>query len=198
MTSLSVKQEEIHNQVVQATNPTVSRHATFSIKSTSVPRRSSNTVIVEEEPEITNPVDEQINDVKPNGFVLDFMDDPSASTAIEIEKKRELVLQRQQQRLEAYERRRQRREIEMNKRDDERRRRDQEESMKKVEREQRRDEIFRQYMMKKDKQHPLNQDHNHENEHPIIKMRPKTSNTIATNNTTTFNSKPPIERRQTG
>ena len=146
-----------------------------------LPRRSSSDV-----------KRERLAEVEPspvaNGLVLDLVDDPSASTAIEIERKRELVLQRQQQRAEAFERRRQLRDIENNKRDDERRRKDTEEISKKQEREQRRDEIYRQYLMKKEnKFSPNNNDSNHD-EHPTIKMRPKSSNA----------PKPSAERRQTG
>jgi len=122
---------------------------------------------------------------KTNGLVLDIIDDPSASTAIEMERKRELVLQKQQQRHEAFERRRQMREMENLRRDDERRRKDNEESTKKHEREQRRDEIYRQYLMKKEKKSPNINDNTHD-EHPLIKMRPKSS--TMTN----------IQRRQTG
>jgi len=127
---------------------------------------------------------------KINGLVLDLIYDPPGVTAIEVERKRELVLQKQQQRQEASERRRQMREFENLKRDDERRRKDQEESIKKIEREQRRDEIYRQYLMKKDKQSSNNNDHTN-GEHPIIRMRPKSS-------TATTMQRPPIERRQTG
>ncbi len=123
---------------------------------------------------------------KTNGLILDIVDDPSASTAIEMERKRELVLQKQQQRQEMFERRRQMREMENLKRDDERRKKDNEESAKKYEREQRRDEIYRQYLMKKENKSSNTHDNTHD-EHPIIKMRPKTS-TITTT----------PQRRQTG
>lgn len=147
------------------------------------PRRLSAS-LTNEEP-IDSPTIEK--PARTNGLVLDIIEDPSASTALEMERKRELVFQKQQQRQEAFERRRQTREIENLKRDDERRKKDHEESAKKVEREQRRDEIYKQYLMKKEKQSPNNNDHTN-GEHPIIKMRPKSSTL----------PKPPIERRQTG
>ncbi|UJR21753.1 hypothetical protein I4U23_024828 [Adineta vaga] len=183
LTSLSVKQEEIHNQAVHANGGNVSRNPTFSTKSMTFPRRLSASLIREqtEEPSTSEKPD------RTNGLVLEYVDDPSASMALEMERKRELVLQKQQERLEASERRRQMREIENLKRDDERRRKDHEESTKKIEREQRRDEIYKQYLMKKDRQSSNSNDHTN-GEHPIIKMRPKSS-TIP---------KPPIERRQTG
>jgi hypothetical protein len=109
--------------------------------------------------------------VKVNGFVMELVDDPSASTAVEMERKKEIVFQRQQQRLEAFEQRRQRREKENNQRDDERRKKDCEESTKKLEREQRRDEIYRQYLMKKEKR----SDGTNLDEHPTIKVRAKTA-----------------------
>ena len=108
--------------------------------------------------------------VKVNGFVMELVDDPSASTVVEMERKKELVRQRQQQRLEASEQRRQRREMENHQRDDERRRKDSEESAKKLEREQRRDEIYRQYLLKKEKKPDGNLD-----EHPTIRLRAKTT-----------------------
>lgn len=185
LSSLSVKQEEIHNQVVHASGGNVARNATFSTRSATFPRRLSSSQTREQPEEST--ADEQ--SVRANALVLDFVDDPTASTALEIERKRELVLQKQQQRQEAFERRRQVREIENVKRDDERRKKDHEESTKKIEREHRRDEIYKQYLMKKDKQSPNNHDHTN-GEHPIIKMRPKSS--------TATTQKPPIERRQTG
>lgn len=177
-----MKQEEIHNQVVNANGPGVTRTATFSTKSLTFPRRISASTILE--------VPEQTIPEKANGLVLDLIDDPSASTALEMERKREMVLQRQQQRLEAAERQRNMREMENNRRDEERRRKDHEESTKKLEREQRRDEIYRQYMMKKENKPFSNHDHAND-EHPIIKMRPKSSGI-------TLTPKPPVERRQTG
>ena len=158
----------------------VYRNATFSTKSMTFPRRPSSSSSTprkqKEEPQnIEKPT-------KTNGLVLDIIEDPSASTAIEIERKRELVLHKQQQRLEASERRRQMREMENIKRDDERRRRDHEESTKKLEREQRRDEIYRQYLMKKERQSSNNNDNTHD-DHPLIKTRPKSST---------------VQRRQTG
>lgn len=102
-----------------------------------------------------------------------------------MERKRELVLQKQQQRQEAFEKRRQMRDIENFKRDDERRKKDHEESLKKHEREQRRDEIYRQYLIKKEKKSGHSNDNTHD-EHPIIKMRPKSSTTTTP------------QRRQTG
>jgi len=150
------------------------------------PRRISSSTPREEQEE-SQKIE---NSMKTNGLVLDIIDDPSASTAIEMERKRELVLQKQQQRQEAFERRRQMREMENLKRDDERRKKDHEESAKKHEREQKRDEIYRQYLMKKEKQSTNMNDNTHD-EHPIIKMRPKTS-TITTTTTTTS------QRRQTG
>jgi hypothetical protein len=182
LTSLSVKQEEIHNQVVNASGPSITRTSTFSTKSMTFPRRISASTIVE--------VPEQNVPEKSNALVLDLIDDPTASTAVEMERKREIVLQRQQQRLEEAERRRNLREMENNKRDDEQRRKDHEESTKKLEREQRRDEIYRQYMMKKENKPFSNHDNGHD-EHPIIKMRPKSSGV-------TLTPKPPVERRQTG
>jgi hypothetical protein len=146
------------------------------------PRRISSSTPREQQEE-SHKIDKS---VKTNGLVLELIDDPSVSTAIERERKRELILQKQQQRQEAFERRRQMREIENLKRDNERRKKDNEESAKKQEREQRRDEIYRQYLMKKEKQ-SLNSNDNTHDEHPIIKMRPKTS-TITTNS----------QRRQTG
>ncbi|CAF0720242.1 unnamed protein product [Adineta ricciae] len=183
LTSLSVKQEEIHHQAVNANGGNISRNATFSTKSMTFPRRLSAS-LSHEEP-VDSPAIEKL--ARTNGLVLDIVEDPSVSTALEMERKRELVFQKQQQRQEAFERRRQTREIENLKRDDERRRKDHEESAKKIEREQRRDEIYKQYLMKKDKQPSNNNDHANA-EHPIIKMRPKSSTL----------PKPPIERRQTG
>ncbi|CAF0954744.1 unnamed protein product [Adineta steineri] len=184
LSSLSVKQEEIHNQVVNSSGGgNVSRNPTFTTKSLTFPRRLSS-VISHEEQEETQNIDKSN---KTNGLVLDIVEDPSASTAVEMERKRELVLQKQLQRQEAFERRRQMREEENLRRDDEKRRKDYEESAKKIEREQRRDEIYKQYLMKKDGQSPNSNDHTN-GEHPIIKMRPKSS-TI---------QRPPVERRQTG
>jgi hypothetical protein len=147
------------------------------------PRRISSSTPREEQEE-SQKIEKSM---KTNGLVLDIIDDPSTSTAIEMERKRELVLQKQQQRQEAFERRRQMREMENLKRDDERRKKDHEESAKKHEREQKRDEIYRQYLMKKEKQSTNMNDNTHD-EHPIIKMRPKTS-TITTTTS---------QRRQTG
>ncbi|CAF4899057.1 unnamed protein product [Rotaria sp. Silwood1] len=189
ITSLSAKQEEIHNQVVNANGSNVSRNATFSRKSMTYPRRIlSSTPREQQQQEEESPKIEK--SLKANGLILEIVDNPSASTAIEMERKRELVLQRQQQRQEAYERRRQMREMENLKRDDEQRKKDNESSTKKLEREQRRDEIFRQYIMKKEKNISNTNDHTND-EHPIIKMRPKSS-------TSTIIQKPPIEKRQTG
>jgi len=182
LTSLSLKQEEIHNQVINANGGNISRTATFSTKSMTYPRRVSSSTPCEQQEDEPQKVEKS---VKTNGLVLDIVDDPSVSTAIEMVRKRELVLQKQQQRQEAFERRRQMREMENLKRDNERRKRDHEESAKKQEREQRRDEIYRQYLMKKDKK-PTNPNDNTHDEHPIIKMRPKTS-TITT-----------TQRQQTG
>jgi hypothetical protein len=188
LTSLSVKQEEIHNQAVHASsNGSVYRNATFSTKSLTFPRRVSSSTLHEERQEEQE--EEESPNIKINGLVLDLIDDPSASTAVEIERKRELLLQRQQERQEVFERRRHNREIENNKRDDERRRKDNEEAAKKIEREQRRDEIYKRYMMKKDKTSNPNDTTN--DDHPIIKIRPKSS-------TVTTAQRPPIERRQTG
>lgn len=151
------------------------------------PRRISSSTPREEpkqSPKVEKPP--KIN----GGLVLEIVDNPSASTAIEMERKRELVLQRQQQRHEEFERRRQMRELENSRRDDERKKKDNEDSAKKVEREQRRDEIFRQYLMKKEK--PLSNANDHTNgEHPLIKMRPKSSAAATL-------PRPPIEKRQTG
>ncbi|CAF2033804.1 unnamed protein product [Rotaria magnacalcarata] len=192
ITSLSVKQEELHNQVVHASGGNISRNGTFSTKSMTFPRRipSSTPREQQQEEESPPPPPPQIEpSTKTNGLALEIVDDPSASTAIEMERKRELVLQRQQQRLDAFERRRQMREMENLKRDDERRRKDSEDSAKKIEREQRRDEIFRQYLMKKENNPPFTNDHSN-GEHPIIKMRPKSSATATL-------PRPPIEKRQT-
>ncbi|CAF3984954.1 unnamed protein product [Rotaria sordida] len=186
ITSLSVKQEEIHNQVVNANGGNISRNATFSTRSMTFPRRISSST-PREQPDESSKIEKTH---KTNGLTLEIIDNPSVSTAIEMERKRELVLQRQQQRLEAYEQRRQMRETENLKRDNERQKKDNEDSAKKLEREQRRDEIFRQYLMKKEKNSSNTNDHTN-GEHPIIKMRPKSS-------TTTIIQKPPIERRQTG
>ena len=135
-----------------------------------------------------------------HGLVLDIVDDTSASTAIEMERKRELVLIKQQQRHEAFEKRRRLREIESSKRDNERRQKDLEESAKKHEREQRREEIYRQYMAKKDKNFSNTIDNNNQSdEHPTIKMRAKTAtqrrqtgpiliSTFGTSNTDMFNN----------
>lgn len=181
LTSLSVKQEEMHNQVMNANSGNVSRNATFLRKSMTFPRRPSSSTPRESEnetPQVAKPP-------QSNGVVLDIIDDPSSSTALEMERKRELVLQKQQQRQEAFERRRQKRETENAKRDDEQRRRDNEESAKKHEREQRRDEIYRQYLMRKEKKSLPAGDNTHD-EHPLIKMRPKSSTMTHT------------QRRQTG
>lgn len=155
--------------MVNANGGNVSRNVTFSTKSMTFPRRVSSSTPRQESPKTEKPA-------TTNGLVLEIIEDPSASTAIEMERKRELVLQKQQQRLEAFEKRRQMRETENFRRDDERRRKDNEESTKKHEREQRRDEIYRQYLMKKEKN--SGNDNTHD-EHPIIKMRPKSS-TMAT------------------
>ena len=186
MTSLSVKQEEIHNQVINANGGNVSRHATFLAKSATFPRRPSSSSSTSTPREPQNETPQVDKTVKSNGLVLDIIDDPSASTAVEMERKRELVLQKQQQRQEAFERRRQMREVENVKRDDERRQRDHEDSTKKQEREQRRDEIYRRYLMRKEKQSFPGNDNTHD-EHPVIKMRPKSSTTTHT-----------PQRRQTG
>jgi hypothetical protein len=164
--------------VINANGGNVSRNATFLTKSMTFPRRPSSSTPREQKEE-SQKIEKS---AKTNGLVLDMIDDPSASTAIEMERKRELVLQKQQERHEAFERRRQMREMENLKRDDERRRKDYEESTKKHEREQRRDEIYRQYLMKKEKQSSNNNDNTHD-EHPLIKLRPKSSN---------------VQRRQTG
>ncbi|CAF2927538.1 unnamed protein product [Rotaria sp. Silwood2] len=186
LTSLSVKQEEIHNQVVNANGGNVSRNATFSTKSMTFPRRISSSTPREQQEE-SSKFDKS---PKSNGLILEIIDNPTASTAIEMERKRELVLQRQQQRQEAYERRRQMREMNNLKRDNERRMKDNEDSAKKLEREQRRDEIFRQYLMKKEKTVSNTNDQTN-GEHPIIKMRPKSSASATL-------PRPPIEKRQTG
>jgi hypothetical protein len=183
LTSLSVKQEEIHNQVVNASGGNVNRTGTFSTKSMTFPRRVSSSTPREQQ-------EESPKIPKTNAVVLDIVDNPSASTAVEMERKRELVLQKQQERQDVFERRRQMREFENARRDDERRRKDTEESTKKIEREQRRDEIYKQYLMKKEKQPSNTNDHTN-GEHPIIKMRPKSSAAATI-------QKPPIERRQTG
>lgn len=179
-----MKQEEIHNQVMNTNGGNISRTATFSTKSMTTPRRSSSSSITTpRQPENETP--QVVIAPKTNGVVLDIIDDPSASTALEMERKRELVLQKQQERHDAFERRRQKREVENVKRDDERRQRDNEETVKKHEREQRRDEIYRQYLMRKEKSSHPSGDNTHD-EHPVIKMRPKTSTIIHT------------QRRQTG
>lgn len=170
---------------MNANGGNVTRHPTFSTKSMTFPRRTSASSSLSTPREQQNETPKVEKSVKTNGLVLDIVDDPSASTAIEIERKRELVLQKQQQRQEAFERRRQMREMENTKRDDERRRRDYEESTKKQEREQRRDEIYRQYLMRKEKKSFPGND-NTNDEHPVIKMRAKSS--TATN----------AQRRQTG
>ncbi|CAF5003589.1 unnamed protein product, partial [Rotaria magnacalcarata] len=80
-----------------ASGGNISRNGTFSTKSMTFPRRipSSTPREQQQEEESPPPPPPQIEpSTKTNGLALEIVDDPSASTAIEMERKRELVLQR--------------------------------------------------------------------------------------------------------
>ncbi|CAF1215753.1 unnamed protein product, partial [Didymodactylos carnosus] len=131
----------------------------------------------------SSPVDDQQQQQQqtvPTSLVLEIVDNTAESTAIEMEKKRELMLNKQVERQKQFEIRRIRREEENAKRDFERRSKDDEESKKRNEREQRREEIYRQYLMKKDNKHNDGMDHddNYDRHNTIIKTRQKGLNRV--------------------
>ncbi|CAF5044139.1 unnamed protein product, partial [Rotaria magnacalcarata] len=77
-----------------ASGGNISRNGTFSTKSMTFPRRIPSSTPREQQQEEESPPPQIEPSTKTNGLALEIVDDPSASTAIEMERKRELVLQR--------------------------------------------------------------------------------------------------------
>ncbi|CAF0827258.1 unnamed protein product [Didymodactylos carnosus] len=186
-------------------NNTISRKPTFSVTKQKQPstttasssinnkgtftRRSSNSSVPREPiPFVLSPplvVDHHQQQQEeqqpiPTALVLEIIDSTTESTAIEMEKKRELMLNKQLERQKQFEMKRLKREEENARRDFEKRMKDEDELKKRNEREQRREEIYRQYLMKKDNKQNggMDYDDNGDKYNTMIKTRQKGSNRV--------------------